>query len=341
MKIFFPPYLINVTYFSMIEQKALIYALIINLLHTIMLKLGFVSAILADFGFEHVVDFASKNGFSCIEMMCWPKDNGDARRYAGVSHINVDNLDDKHITYIKDYTHERNITISGLGYYPNPLDPDTKKSEFYIEHIKKVIRACNKLGVPVMNTFIGRDPQKNIKDNLEIFKKLWKPIIETAQQEGIKIGIENCPMFFTNDEWPGGKNLAISPAVWDVMFETFPTPLFGLNYDPSHMIFQMMDEVKPIYQYKDRLHHIHIKDVKVYRDKLDRVGIMANPLEYHSPKLPGLGDVNWRGFFAALTDVRYKGPVVIEVEDKAYEGSIDDVTTAILTARNYVKQFLG
>ena len=247
-----------------------------------MLKLGFVSAILADFGFEHVVDFASKNGFSCIEMMCWPKDNGDARRYAGVSHINVDNLDDKHITYIKDYTHERNITISGLGYYPNPLDPDIKKSEFYIEHIKKVIRACNKLGVPVMNTFIGRDPQKNIQDNLEIFKKLWKPIIETAEQEGVKIGIENCPMFFTNDEWPGGKNLAISPAVWDVMFETFPTPLFGLNYDPSHMIFQMMDEIKPIYQYKNRLHHIHIKHVKVYRDKLDRVGIMANPLEYHS-----------------------------------------------------------
>lgn len=192
-----------------------------------------------------------------------------------------------------------------------------------------------------MNTFIGRDPQKNIKDNLEIFKKLWKPIIETAEQEGVKIGIENCPMFFTNDEWPGGKNLAISPAVWDAMFEAFPTPLFGLNYDPSHMIFQMMDEVKPIYQYKDRLHHIHIKDVKVYRDKLDRVGIMANPLEYHSPKLPGLGDVNWRGFFTALTDVRYRGPVVIEVEDKAYEGSIDDVTTAILTARNYVKQFLG
>ncbi|MFD2523677.1 sugar phosphate isomerase/epimerase family protein [Emticicia soli] len=305
-----------------------------------MLKLGFVSAILADFGFEHVIDFAAKNDFSCIEMMCWPKDNGDARRYAGVTHINVDNLDDKHIKYIKDYAHERHITISGLGYYPNPLDPDTAKAEFYIEHIKKVIRACNKLGVPVMNTFIGRDPKKNIKDNLETFKKVWKPIIETAEQEGIKIGIENCPMFFTNDEWPGGKNLAISPAVWDVMFETFPTPLFGLNYDPSHMIFQMMDEIKPIYQYKDRLHHIHIKDVKVYKDKLDRVGILGNPLEYHSPKLPGLGDVNWRGFFTALTDVRYRGPVVIEVEDKAYEGSIDDVTSAILTARNYVKQFL-
>ena len=302
-----------------------------------MLKLGFVSAILADSSFEGVVDFAATNDFKCVEMMCWPGNSADARRYAGVTHIDVENMD---IEHINRYLKQKNISISGLGYYPNPLDADTKKSEFYIEHIKKIIRACNQLGVPVMNTFIGRNQALNMQDNLELFKKLWKPIIETAEQEGIKIGIENCPMFFTNDEWPGGKNLAISPAVWDRMFETFPTPLFGLNYDPSHMIFQMMDEIKPIYQYKHRLHHVHIKDVKVYRDKLDRVGILANPLEYHSPKLPGLGDVNWRAFFAALTDVRYRGPVVIEVEDKAYEGSQEDVHAAIRTARNYVKQFL-
>jgi sugar phosphate isomerase/epimerase len=302
-----------------------------------MLKLGFVSAILADFGFEHVVEYAAKNDFQCVEMMCWPGGSGDTRRYAGVTHIDVEKMDAK---YIQHYTKERNVSISGLGYYPNPLDPDTAKSEFYIEHIKKIIRACNQLNVPVMNTFIGRNQNLNMQDNLGLFKKLWQPIIETAKQEDIKIGIENCPMFFTNDEWPGGKNLAISPAVWDIMFETFPTPLFGLNYDPSHMVFQMMDEIKPIYKYKDRLHHIHIKDVKVYKDKLDNVGILANPLEYHSPKLPGLGDVNWRAFFAALTDVRYRGPVVIEVEDKAFEGSTEDVTAAIRTARNYVKQFL-
>lgn len=302
-----------------------------------MLKLGFVSAILADYSFENVVDFAANNDFKCVEMMCWPGDSADARRYAGVTHIDVENMD---INHINIYLKQKNISISGLGYYPNPLDADTKKSEFYIEHIKKIIRACNQLGVPVMNTFIGRNQALNMQDNLELFKKLWKPIIETAEQEGIKIGIENCPMFFTNDEWPGGKNLAISPAVWDRMFETFPTPLFGLNYDPSHMVFQMMDEIKPIYQFKDRLHHVHIKDVKVYRNKLDRVGILANPLEYHSPKLPGLGDVNWRAFFAALTDIRYRGPVVIEVEDKAYEGSEEDVHAAIRTARNYVKQFL-
>ncbi|REA64132.1 sugar phosphate isomerase/epimerase [Dyadobacter luteus] len=306
-----------------------------------MLKLGFNSAILADFGFEHVIRFASSHGFSCVELMCWPSDNSDSRRYAGVTHIDVRSLNDKRISEIKYTLKEANVSISALGYYPNPLDPTPGRSEFYIEHIKEVIRAAHKLDVPVVTTFIGRDPGKSIKENLAIFADVWPSVIKVAEEYQIKVAIENCPMFFTDDEWPGGKNLAISPAVWDRMFEIIPSPLFGLNYDPSHMIWQMMDEIKPIYNYKDRLHHIHLKDVKVYRDKLDRVGIMANPLEYHSPKLPGLGDVNWRGFFAALTDVRYRGPVVIEVEDKAYEGNVTDVTTAILTSRNYVKQFLG
>jgi sugar phosphate isomerase/epimerase len=306
-----------------------------------MLKLGFASAILADFSLDHVIKFAGNHGFSCIEVMCWPASNSDNRRYAGVTHINVNELSDKKISDIRFQLKEAGVSISALGYYPNPLDPDPLKSEFYLEHIKSVIRGAAKLGVPVVNTFIGRNPALNMKDNLARFADVWPAVVKEAEACNVKIGIENCPMFFTDDEWPGGKNLAISPAIWDRMFEIIPSPVFGLNYDPSHMIWQMMDEIKPIYNYKDRLHHIHLKDAKVYKEKLDRVGIMANPLEYHSPKLPGLGDVNWRGFFAALTDVRYRGPVVIEVEDKAYEGSIADVTSAILTSRNYLKQFLS
>ncbi|MGR3811529.1 sugar phosphate isomerase/epimerase family protein [Jiulongibacter sp. NS-SX5] len=302
-----------------------------------MFQLGFVSAILEDRSFDELIAFAGNNDFESVEVMCWPGSNGDTRRYAGVTHIDVDNFDK---SAIQETLKSHSVIISGLGYYPNPLDADKAKSEFYVEHIKKVIRACAQLEIPVMNTFIGRNQLLNMEENLKLFRKLWAPILKVAEEENVKIGIENCPMFFTNDEWPGGKNLAISPAVWDQMFEAFPTPLFGLNYDPSHMIFQQMDEIKPIYDYKERLHHIHIKDVKVYKEKLNRVGILANPLEYHSPKLPGLGDVNWRGFFAALTDVRYRGPVVIEVEDKAFEGSAADIEKAILTSRNYVKQFL-
>lgn len=300
--------------------------------------LGFVSAIMADKSFEEVISFASENNFKCVEIMCWPVGKAE-RRYAGVTHMDVDNLDERRIRYIKDFLKEKDVYISGLGYYPNPLDPDPVSSELAFSHIKKVIEAAARLGIPVMNTFIGRDPMRSVEENLEVFEGKWPPIIQYAENLGIKIGIENCPMIFTRDEWPGGKNLATTPAIWDKMFEIIPSMNFGLNYDPSHMIWQHMDEVKPIYEYKDRLHHIHLKDVRIYKNRLDRHGIMAYPLQYHTPKIPGLGDVRWSDFFAALTEVGYHGPCCVEVEDRAFEGSEEDRRNSLLLSRNYLNQF--
>ncbi len=305
-----------------------------------MFHLGFVSAILAEKSFKEVVHFASENGFQCIETMCWPKSGSDTRRYAGVTHIDVDTLDTQKES-IQQVLQEKGVYVSGLGYYPNPLDPDNENASVYIEHLKKLISAAPKLEIPVVNTFIGRDPKKDLDYNLDRFKEVWGDIIGLAEKEGVKIGIENCPMLFTRDEWPGGKNLAISPAIWDKMFNLIPSDNFGLNYDPSHLVWMQMDEVQPIYDFRDKLFHIHLKDVKVYKAKLDKVGILAYPLEYHSPKIPGLGDVRWRDFFSALTTVGYKGPVCIEVEDKAFEGSEEDVRAAILTSRSYLRQFLS
>ena len=305
-----------------------------------MLSLGFVTAILGDHSLEEVFEFASNHGFKCIEVMCWPASGMDTRRYAGVCHIDVDRLDDGAIIQIKGLQDKYKVKISGLGYYPNPLDPDPVHSAFYIDHICKVIKACRALDIPVMNTFIGRDPGQSIEYNLDRYKEVWPAIVAYAESLNVKIGIENCPMLFTRDEWPGGKNLASTPAIWDRMFEIIPSPALGLNYDPSHLIWQRMDEIQPIYDYKERLHHIHLKDAKVYADKLNRHGIMAYPLQYHSPKLPGLGDVRWRDFFSALTSVRYRGPVCIEVEDKAYEGSKEDIYASIKTAKRFVSQFL-
>jgi sugar phosphate isomerase/epimerase len=305
-----------------------------------MLDLGFVSAILAEKSFDEVVDFASDNGFSCVEMMCWPFGKAE-RRYAGVTHIDVANTGESYIQHIKTKLKEKGVYISGLGYYPNPLDENIEQAGVFIEHIKKLIRMAAKLGVPVVNTFIGRDPKKNVEENLKVFEDRWPAIIKVAEEHNIKIGIENCPMLFTNDEWPGGKNLAISPAIWRKMFEIIPSPLFGLNYDPSHPTWMQMDEVQPIYDFKDRLHHIHLKDVKIHKDKLNEHGILAYPLQYHSPKIPGLGDVRWGDFFSALTSVGYRGPVCIEVEDKAFEGSEADVKNAILTSRNFLRQFIA
>lgn len=305
-----------------------------------MLDLGFASAILPNKNLFEVLDFAHNNGFACVEIMCWPSQNTDARRYAGVSHIAVDSLSETDLLALKNKLDAHPVKISALGYYPNPMDPDEKLGAFYREHIKKVIKAAAILGISRVNTFVGRDFHKNVAYNIEKFKEVWPEIIVLADSLQIKIGIENCPMFFTDDEWPGGKNLATTPKIWDQLFSIIPSKNFGLNYDPSHMVFQMMDYLYPIYHYKEKLHHIHLKDVKINRDQLNRVGILANPLEFHTPKLPGLGEIQWGSFISALNDVRYRGPIVIEVEDKAYEGSDEDIEKAILTARNHIKQFL-
>ena len=305
-----------------------------------MLDLGFVSAILPNKNLDEVLAFAQKEQFACVEVMCWPSENADTRRYAGVSHISVDALSYDELLRLKDKLANQPVKVSALGYYPNPLDPDEKQASFYRNHIKKIIKAASVLGIENVNTFVGRDFTKNIDYNISKFKEVWPEIIDLADSLNIKIGIENCPMFFSDDEWPGGKNLATTPKIWDQLFSIIPSSNFGLNYDPSHMVWQMMDYLYPIYAYKEKLHHIHLKDVKVYHDKLNQVGILANPLEYHSPKIPGLGDINWGSFISALNDVRYRGPIVIEVEDKAYEGSDEDIVKAIRSARNHLNQFL-
>jgi sugar phosphate isomerase/epimerase len=304
-----------------------------------MMKLGFVSAILPEMSLEELVSFASQERFSTLELMCWPAGKAE-RRYAGVTHLDVADLTDERVEEVKKLCGSKQIEISALGYYPNPLDADLEQREVYISHLKKVIEAAQRMGLETVNTFIGRLQHAGLEENFREFEKVWNPIVRFAEDKGIKIGIENCPMYFTTDEWPSGKNLAYSPAVWERMFEIIPSPNLGLNYDPSHLLWQHIDYIKPIYDFKDRLFHVHIKDAKLHRDKLARVGIMATPLEFHSPKLPGLGDINWGAFFSALTDVRYKGALSIEVEDRAYEDSLESRKSAIRQSRNYVSVYL-
>lgn len=303
------------------------------------MKIGFVSAILGDLSFEEVITCAKEKGFSCVEIMCWPVGKAE-RRYAGVTHIDVSGMDEEKAERINEFVKAQGVEISALGYYPNPLDPDNEKSKFYIAHIRKIIKAANLLKVGTVTTFIGKDKNKTVEENLKMFKEVWTPIISYAEEKNVKIAIENCPMYFTKDEWPGGCNLATTPAIWRKMFEEIPSPNFGLNYDPSHFVWQQMDYIKPIYEFKDRIFHVHFKDIKVYKDKLDQVGIMATPLEYISPKLPGLGDVDWGKFVSALTDIKYKGPACIEVEDKAFEDSLESRMKSILLSRNYMLQFV-
>ena len=271
--------------------------------------------------------------------MCWPAGKA-TRRYAGITHIDVATLNDAAVASIGDLSSKYGVAISGLGYYPNALSGDADESQRAVDQIREVITATQTLGIGKMNTFIGRDWTKSIDDNWPRFLEVWRPLIQHAEDCNVKVGIENCPMFFTNDEWPGGKNLASSPAIWRRMFDDIPSDHFGLNYDPSHMVFQHMDYLTPMRAFADKLFHVHAKDVRVDQHLLNQVGILANPNEYHSPKLPGMGDVDWGAFFSVLTDTGYDGPVCVEVEDRAYEGSVESCKRALKQSHTYLRNFL-
>lgn len=304
----------------------------------LMLSLGFVSAILPDLELSDVAQFAAQSGFQAVEVMCWPKGKAE-RRYAGVTHLDVSDFNKSSVAAVQELLAKHGIAISGLGYYPNPLVSDAAEAKTYSDHIKKVIKASSLLGVNVMNTFIGRDHTKSVDDNWPRFLKTWKPIIKFAEDNGVRVGIENCPMSFSKDEWPGGKNLATSPAIWRRMFSDIPSDSFGLNFDPSHFVWQGMDYCKVLREFSSKLFHMHAKDARVDRDRLNDVGLLAHPLQYHTPKLPGLGDVNWSAFFSVLTEV-YSGPVCIEVEDRAFEGSLENRKASLIQSGTYLRQFI-
>jgi sugar phosphate isomerase/epimerase len=302
------------------------------------MQLGFVSAILPDLSLDEVLAFAADEGFACVELMCWPA-GGATRRYAGVTHIDVATLTDDHAVRVRELARRRGVAVSGLGYYPNPLDPDPAHRKVVVEHLKAVIRAAPRLGVGVVNTFIGRDWTKSIDDNWPTVREVWPAVVAEAAAAGVKVGIENCPMLFSRDEWPGGKNLAVSPAVWRRLFAEFPGGTLGLNFDPSHLVFQHIDYARAIREFAPHFVHVHAKDTRVDGDRLYDVGSLG--LGWHTPKLPGLGDVDWGMFFSALSDAGYRGPVCVEVEDRAYEGSLADRKRSLRQSRKFLEQFIG
>jgi sugar phosphate isomerase/epimerase len=303
------------------------------------MKIGFVSAILPEYSLDQVLGFAAEAGFSSVEVMCWPPGRAE-RRYAGVTHFDATNVTPDAVKRTQDLVQRHGVAISGLGYYPNPLSADRTESELAVAHLHAVIDASAALGVGVVNSFVGRDPALTVEANWPRFLDVWRPLVKHAEERGVRIGIENCPMLFTADEWPGGKNLAISPAVWRRMFADIPSPSFGLNFDPSHLIWQQMDHVAPLYEFRDRLVHVHAKDARIDRPALDQNGLLAYPKLWHTPKLPGMGDVRWGAFLGALAEVGYDGHVAVEVEDRAFEGSLEKRREALIISRRFLLQHM-
>lgn len=303
------------------------------------MKLGFVTAIVPELSLEETLQLAKSIGYDCVEVMCWPPGKAE-RRYAGVTHLDVSGFNEEKAAEIGKITTKHGVEISSLGYYPNPLSPDEQESQVAIAHIRKLIDASVSLGLNKVTTFVGRDWTRSVEENWPRFLEVWKPIIQLAEDKGVKIGIENCPMLFTSDEWPGGKNLKTTPEIFRRMYEDIPSDSFGLNFDPSHFIWQQMDYLSAIQEFAPRFFHVHAKDVRMDWDKLNEVGIMAHPSKYHTPKIPGMGDMDWGQFFSYLTDSGYDGPVCVEVEDRSFEGSLESRKRSLVQSHDYLRQFV-
>lgn len=285
------------------------------------MQLGFVSAIFGDLSFEEVLQHAADIGYDCVEVMCWPP-GGPDRKYGGVMHLDVTEFTQAQADDTNALCERYGVKISALGYYSIPLSSDKEQAEASRAHLPKVIDAAKLLGLTTVNSFIGANHLLNLEENFKLFEQVWPELIRYAEGQGIRIGIENCPMLFPHT-WPFGLNMARTPSIWRRMFEIIPSASFGLNYDPSHLRMQLIDPIAPIYEFGSRIFHAHAKDMRIDQHKLDDVGSLVPPMERSTAKVPGLGDIDWGKWIGALSDVGYDGPVCVEVEDEAFEGSIE------------------
>jgi sugar phosphate isomerase/epimerase len=301
------------------------------------MKLGFLTAAFPRLTLEQVASWASENGFQALEIACWPASGGERRRYAGVSHVDVERLD---VDGVHETLGRYGLTISSLAYYPNNLHPDPEHRKAANAHLRRVVAAAQKLGVPTVGTFVGRDKSKNIPDSFRDFRRVWPRLVSYAEDRDVTIAIENCPMIFSYDEWPGGTNLAYAPAIWDEMFSIIPSSRFALNLDPSHLVWLQIDYERVVRDYASRIVHVHAKDLEIDRDGLYRNGTASLGMGWQVPRLPGLGEVRWDRFLAALYRAGYDNVISIEHEDRSFERTEELVKRGFLLARDALRPYL-
>jgi sugar phosphate isomerase/epimerase len=302
------------------------------------MKLGLLTAPFPDTDLMAVADWAAGAGFEALEIACWPRASGETRRYAGTSHIDVDGMTKAQASEVAGAVAERGLAISALGYYPNPLHAEAGHREQVIGHLKKVIAAAGLMGVPVVNTFVGGDRTLSVDQNWDRATRIFPEIVAHARDHGVTLAFENCPMIFSQDEWPGGHNIAYSPRIWRRILEAWEG--VGMNYDPSHLVWQMIDQRRFIREFGPRMVHVHAKDVMIDQDGLYENGVMSVGMGWQVPRMPGLGDIDWPDIFSGLYRAGYDGPIIIEHEDRNFEGSDDRIKRGFLLARDVLRPFV-
>ena len=193
------------------------------------------------------------------------------------------------------------------------------------------------MGVPFVNTFMGGDGERTHDQNWEEALMVWPDIVPFAQDHGVRLTIENCPMIFSDDEWPGGHNIAWSPRIWRRILEQWSGTI-GLNYDPSHLVWLMIDQERFIEEFGPHILHVQAKDLMIDRDGLYERGTLS---AWHrlagAPASRAWARSTGGVFFSALYRAGYDGDIIIEHEDRGFEGTDELVKRGFLIARDILR----
>ncbi len=300
------------------------------------MKLGILTAPFTDNTLAEVANWSATAGFEALEIACWPSAGGEKRRYAGTAHLPIEDMSPSRGREIMGMLSAKGLAVSGLGYYPNPLHSDAAHRDHVIGHLKKVITAAGIMNVGVVNTFVGGDRALTLDQNWARATEIFRDIVAHARDNGVTLAFENCPMIFSHDEWPGGHNIAYAPKVWRRIFDAWGDAV-GMNYDPSHLVWQMIDQARFIREFGPRTVHVHAKDLMIDRDGLYENGILSLGMGWQVPRMPGLGEVNWAETFSGLYRAGYDGAVIIEHEDRDFEGSDDAIKRGFALARDVLR----
>jgi sugar phosphate isomerase/epimerase len=304
------------------------------------MKLGFLTACLPDRSLEDIAAWAAVEGYAALEVAAWP-DLGD--RPFTATHLDVDGFDAAAAERFTALFDQHGLTASSLAYYDNNLHPDPAERSAVNAHVAKLIDAAALVGIPTVGTFIGRDPQLSVAENLRAAEKLFAPLVDRAGEKGVKIVIENCVMEgWHPDGYPG--NLAYSPELWEWMFDLG----LYLNYDPSHLVWIGIDPVEALRPYVDRVAHAQAKDVEVFPERRNRYGWPGKAVVREDPwdvgwwryRVPGLGQVDWRRVVDTLYEGGFDGVLSVEHEDPVWGGTEERVKTGLQVAHRTLSPLL-
>ncbi|MEU5694793.1 sugar phosphate isomerase/epimerase [Actinosynnema sp. NPDC020468] len=308
------------------------------------MKLGYFTACFTDSSLEALCEHAHSAGFDALEVAAWPGTTRDRT----ACHLDVTRLPERDADRVRGLFAAHDLTLSAISYYENNLHPDTRRRAEIHAHLRACVEAAARLGVRHVGTFVGRDPGLTVAANLALAERVLPPLVDFAAGHGVALVVENCPMEgWHPDGYPG--NLAYSPELWEWMFGLG----LHLNYDPSHLLWLGIDPVGALEWlaaggFADRVGHVQAKDTRVLPAGRDRHGVFGRAIRGADPwrsgwweyRMPGLGDVDWRGVVDALYRIGFDGVIAIEHEDPHWSGDDARVRHGLEYARRTLRPLL-